>query len=99
MADITYVAQMVDAADGPDATYEFQADETMFERPRAELIACFMDYVDHVELPREDIGYEIYSAFKNRDLRVVTAMGTLRLRHGDIPFMVMISPKKTPLSS
>jgi hypothetical protein len=94
MATITYQAQMIDAADGPDATYEFEADEALFERPRGELIAAFMDHVDHVELPKEDIGYEIYSAFKNRDLKVVTATGALLLAHGEIPFMVMISPKK-----
>jgi len=93
MANITYVAQMMDAADGPDASYEFEADETMFDRPRMELIAKFMEHVDHVELPKEDVGYEIYSAFKNKDLMVVTAMGALRLAHGEIPFMVMISPK------
>jgi len=94
MANITYVAQMVDAAEGPDANYEFEADENMFDRPRGELIACFMEHVNHIELPKEDVGYEIYSAFKNRDLKVVTATGALRLSHGDIPFMVMISPKK-----
>jgi len=94
MANITYVAQMIDAADGPDATYEFEADETLFERPRAELIATFMEYVNHIQLPKEDVGYEIYSAFKNRDLKVVTAMGALRVPNGEIPFMVMISPKK-----
>lgn len=93
MANITYVAQMMDAADGPDASYEFEADENIFERPRMELIAKFMEHVDHVELPKEDVGYEIYSAFKNKELKVVTAMGALRLAHGDIPFMVMISPK------
>lgn len=94
MATITYVAQMIDAADGPDGTYEFQADESLFDRPREELIAAFMNHVDHVELPKEDVGYELYSAFKNRDLKVVTAMGALRLAHGEIPFMVMISPKQ-----
>jgi len=93
MATITYQAQMIDAADGPDATYEFEADESLFERPRSELIARFMEYVDHVELPKEDVAYEIYSAFKNRELKVVTAIGALLLAHGDIPFMVMISPK------
>lgn len=95
MATITYMAQMLDAAEGPDATYEFEADDSLFDRPRMELIARFMEHVDHVELPKEDIGYEIYSAFKNRDLKVVTAMGALRLHHGEIPFMVMISPKTT----
>ncbi|MBB4286550.1 hypothetical protein [Roseospira goensis] len=95
MANITYVAQMIDAAEGPDASYEFEADEGLFDRPRMELIAKFMDYVDHIELPKEDVGYEIFSAFKNRDHKVVTAMGALRVRGGEIPFMVMISPKKT----
>jgi len=95
MATITYLAQMIDAADGPDATYEFQADESLFDRPRMELIAKFMEHVDHVELPREDVGYEIFSAFKNRDLKVITATGALRLPHGEIPFMVMISPKSS----
>ncbi|WP_299437819.1 hypothetical protein [uncultured Rhodospira sp.] len=95
MANITFVAQMMDAADGPDASYEFEADENIFDRPRMELIAKFMEHVDHVELPKEDVGYEIYSAFKNKDLKVVTAMGALRLAHGEIPFMLMISPKTT----
>jgi len=95
MATITYLAQMIDAADGPDATYEFQAEESLFDRPRMELIAKFMEHVDHVELPREDVGYEIFSAFKNRDLKVITATGALRLSHGEIPFMVMISPKSS----
>ena len=52
-----------------------------------------MQHVDHVELPDEDVGYELYSALKNKEHNVVTGLGILCLNHGEIPFMVMISPK------
>jgi hypothetical protein len=58
---------------------------------RMRLIEAFMEYVDHVELPKEDVGYEIQTALKNHEMGVVTAVGVMRLAHGEIPFMVMIS--------
>lgn len=91
MAQCTYTAVMFDAQTGAQNTYTFSADANLMTQSRMKLIDAFMQYVDHVELPREDIGYEIQTALKNHDLGVVTAAGLLKLANGEIPFMVMIS--------
>lgn len=85
-------AVMFDAETGRQETYDFDAPDDIFHRPRMELIDMFFRYVDHVELPDDDVGYEIQSALKDHDKKVVTATGFLRLSNGQIPFMVMISP-------
>jgi hypothetical protein len=86
-----YKAVMFDAQTGAQNTYEFASEDHLMEQSRMRLIEAFMEYVDHVELPKEDIGYEIQTALKNHELGVVTAVGVLKLANGDIPFMVMIS--------
>lgn len=91
MATAKYKATIMDAETGAENTYEFEAEPDLFDKPRAKLIEAFMSYVDHVELPKEDIGYDIVSAFKDRERKVVTCIGTMRLHGGDIPFMAMIS--------
>ncbi|WP_413207205.1 hypothetical protein [Rhodospirillum sp. A1_3_36] len=86
-----YKAVMFDAETGAQNIYEFESENHLMEQSRMRLIEAFMEYVDHVELPKEDIRYEIQTALKNHELGVVTAVGVLKLAHGDIPFMVMIS--------
>lgn len=96
MAEIICRATMMDAAGDAEEVYEFTAEESLFDRSPIHIVKQFMEYVDHVELPGEHMGYELYSTLKNPDLKVVTAMGSLLLPHGAIPFMVMISPKDLP---
>ena len=98
MADtITVQATMMDSGSGEghgaDARYEFEASTDLFGHSPITVIKAFMEHVDHVELPAEHVGYELYSALKNDEREVVTGLGTLVLAHGRIPFMVMISPK------
>ncbi len=78
---------------GAEARYEFEAPADLFEHSPIKIIKAFMEHVDHVELPAEHVGYELYSSLKNEEKQVVTGLGTLLLAHGRIPFMVMISPK------
>ncbi|MGB0694461.1 MAG: hypothetical protein ACPGOY_02350 [Rhodospirillaceae bacterium] len=87
----SYKAVMFDSMTGAQNTYTFETDVDLIKDPRTKLIEAFMDYVDHVELPKEDVGYEIQTALKNREAGVVTAVGEMNLAHGSIPFMVMIS--------
>ena len=96
MAEIVCRATMMDAGGEAEAVYEFTAEESLFDRSPIYIVKHFMEYVDHVELPGEHLGYELYSTIKNKDLKVVTAMGSLLLPHGEIPFMVMIAPKDLP---
>ncbi|GEO81020.1 hypothetical protein [Pararhodospirillum oryzae] len=86
-----YKAVMFDAQTGAQNTYVFSSETDLMTASRMQLIDAFMHYVDHVELPRESVGYEIQTALKNRDMEVVTAVGLLKLQRGEIPFMVMIS--------
>ncbi len=94
MSEITCRATMMDAAGDAEAVYEFQADEDLFKRSPIHIVKQFMEHVDHVELPAEHVGYELYSTLKSKEHRVVTALGCLLLASGEIPFMVMIAPKK-----
>ncbi|WP_041793789.1 hypothetical protein [Pararhodospirillum photometricum] len=87
----TYTAVMFDAATGAQNTYTFSTETDLMEASRIRLVEAFMDYVDHVQLPKEGIRYDVQTALKNHALGVVTATGVLKVQRGDIPFMVMIS--------
>lgn len=90
-------ATMMDAGVGEghdtEGRYIFEGPDTLFDESPIAVIKAFMEHVDHIELPAEHVGYEIYSALKSHDRPVVTGAGVLKLAHGNIPFMVMISPK------
>lgn len=94
-----YEATMMDSGvgegHGQEARYVFDGPDDLFEHSPLTVIKAFMEYVDHVELPAEHVGYELYATLKNPGKTVVTGLGTLLLDHGQIPFMVMISPKGT----
>jgi hypothetical protein len=92
-----YEATMMDSGNGgghgEDARYEFDGPDDLMDHSPITVIKAFMEHVDHVELPAEHVGYELYASLKNADKQVVTGLGCLCLSHGEIPFMVMISPK------
>ena len=91
-------ATMMDAGvgegHGADERYEFEAPDDLFSHSPITVLKTFMEHVTHVELPGGHAGYEIYSALKNKERQVVTGVGLLKLPHGEIPFMVMVSPKQ-----
>ena len=89
----TYLATMFASDRDAHDTYEFDAKDGLFDESRMKLIHAFMEYVDHVEITEEDIGYEIQAASKDRERRVITAHGYIRLAHGEIPFVLMIKEK------
>ena len=92
-----YEATMMDAGvgegHGTDERYVFEGPDDLFTKSPIKVIKAFMEHVDHVELPEEHVGYELYSSLKNDQQMVVTGLGNLLLDRGQIPFMVMISPK------
>lgn len=91
-------ATMMDAGvgegHGADERYVFEAPDDLFSHSPITVLKTFMEHVTHVELPGGHAGYEIYSALKNKERQVVTGVGLLKLSHGEIPFMVMVSPKQ-----
>jgi len=77
---------------GGEQRYEFEAPADLFDKSPIKVIKAFMEHVDHIELPAEHLGYELYSALKHPSNKVVTGLGCLLLRGNEYPFMVMISP-------
>ena len=92
------IATMMDAGVGEgrqgEGRYEFDAPDDLFDRSPVKVIRAFMEHVDKVEMPNEDVDYELYSCLKNKHLKVVTGLGSLLINGAELPFMVMIAPKR-----
>lgn len=89
-----YQADMMDARSGQGGRYTFDGEDGLLKKSPVKVVRAFMEYVDTQELRKEHVDYELYSALKNKDLGVVTAMGNLILDSGEIPFLLMIAEKK-----
>ena len=89
-----YQVEMLDAGTGMEGDYEFEAEDDLFTKSPMAIVRRFMEYVDEKQLPKEHVDYETYSVLKNKEHQVVTAMGNLILDRGELPFMLMISPKR-----
>lgn len=99
MADtITLTATIMNARREGQGDYDFQAPTDVFEtRTPVQIVKIFAEYVDKRIFPHDVVDFEINSAFKNLEHRVVTATGQMIVHHGKhegaIPFMIMISDK------
>ncbi|MGX1307619.1 hypothetical protein AB7M35_002339 [Amorphus suaedae] len=90
----TFIANMIDAETGSDNRYDFEGPDDLLDRTPVRVVRHFMEIVDRDLLPKEHIDYELNAAIKNRQLGVVTAMGSMMLeRGGEIPFLLMISKR------
>lgn len=90
----TFIANMIDAETGSDNRYDFEGPDDLLDRTPVRVVRHFMEIVDRELLPKEHIDYELNAAIKNRQLGVVTAMGSMMLeRGGEIPFLLMISKR------
>jgi hypothetical protein len=76
---------------GSDSKYDFEVDDGFFNKPADEIVEAFMSHIHREGVIKNEIGYELNSAFKNKEKRVVTAIGSLHLNGDDLPFTVMIS--------
>lgn len=76
---------------GSDGHYEFEADDELFKKPADEIVEAFMQHIHRVGVIKHAFHYELNSAFKNKEKRVVTAIGHLQLDSDELPFTVMIS--------
>ena len=89
----TYHAAMMDAATGGSQNYDFEADADLFLKPADDIVHTFIcaleGYGENVAPP---LSYELNSALKKLDKQVVMATGSIHSGHGDIPFLLMISP-------
>lgn len=94
MSEINCRAVIMDAHSGAENTYRFTAPADILSHPADEIVERFMDHMNEIHYTHNPIRWELNSAMKNRDAKVVTALGHLLFEHGDIPFMAMIAIDK-----
>ena len=90
----TYVAAMMDAETGGSQQYEFEAAADLFGKPADDIVGAFVASMSGEDGRPTPLHYELNSAIKKRQKQVVMATGSLIFEHGDIPFLLMISPAK-----
>jgi hypothetical protein len=96
MATARYRAAMLDAETGANESYRFEAESGLFQLPVDEIIQVFIEYLNTHEYVARPVGYELNSAMKKNQKRVVMATGSLLVDKGEIPFLLMISPDPRP---
>lgn len=92
----TFTARLVDAKTGNEGSYDFDGPDDLMDRTPVGVVRHFMEFVDQTVLPSQHVDYELNAAMKNRERRIVTAMGDLHFEHGEdpAPFMLMIAAKR-----
>ena len=94
--DSPFRAAFMSADTGASATYEFQAEPDLFRKTADAIVRRFMEHMNgHVDW-EHPLNYELHSAVKKTDKRVVLATGSLLLQKGELPFLLMISPERRP---
>jgi hypothetical protein len=89
-----YQARMMDAATGGEGSYSFHYSGDLMRETADEVIHQFFQHVDKTVFAHH-VDYEINAAFRNKDRRVVTAIGSLIIelsgKREEMPFLLMIS--------
>ena len=88
----TYLAAMMDAETGGSQEFRFESDADLFRKPAHDIVNAFIDSLSGEGGRPAPLHYELNSAIKKRQKQVVMATGSLIFGHGEIPFLVMISP-------
>jgi hypothetical protein len=96
MPTANYRAALLDAESGANESYKFEAECSLFTLPADEIIHVFINYLNANEYSKRPVGYELNSALKKTDKRIVMATGALLIDKGEIPFLLMISPDPRP---
>ena len=89
MAKVKCRAVIMDYAGQGENTYEFEAEDNLFQQPADEIVETFMQHM--ASLRPEPLRYELNAATRHDDKQVVLAMGALLLKDTKLPFIAMIS--------
>ena len=90
-----YRARLVDAETPAEMAYEFEAQDDLMNQTPVRVVRTFFEHVDRSMFPTKHVDYEINAAFKNRERRIVTCMGSPHFE-GDVPpapFLLMVAQK------
>jgi hypothetical protein len=85
-------AAMMAADTGGCQFYSFEADAGLFTESATDIVDRFMDHLN-AQPGLGPLSYELNSAVKKDEKRIVLATGSLLLEKGDLPFLLMISPE------
>jgi len=85
-------ARMMDASTGGEGAYEFEGPENLFSKTADEIVSTFFEHIER-DVLKNHADWEINGVLKNKERRVVTAIGSLIPSADDapMPFLVMIS--------
>lgn len=91
----TYFAKMLDAETGGEGSYSFEGPDDLMQRTADEIVTAFFAAVEPQVL-KYNVDWEINGIMKNRERRVVTAIGSLipERDEPDMPFLLMISDRR-----
>lgn len=92
MAGVIAKAVVMGPESGTDSTYKFAAPDNLMDLPSDEVVEMFIHHLHDSGMLPDRNAYELNSAFKNREKRVVTGLGSLHFSNEDMPFVVMIFP-------
>ena len=93
MASVTYCAALLDAETGGNETYEFEAKADLFQMPACDIVDTFIKHLNNGGSYPSPMSYELNSAVKKENRKIVMATGSLLVAKGEIPFLLMISPQ------
>ena len=88
----TYLAALMDASTGGNRSYAFEAPADLFRQSAGDIVDKFICSLAGYGDRLAPLFYELDSAVLKQDRQVVMATGSLDVRGGAIPFLVMISP-------
>lgn len=90
-----HYARMLSADGGGEEKYEFEGAPNLMDLTADEIVSVFFSHVEH-KILQHHIDWEVNGILKNKDRRVVTAIGSLIPQRSDapLPFLLMISDRK-----
>src|SRR3974390_1582060 len=81
MAKVKCRAVIMDYAGQGESTYEFDAEDNLFQQPADEIVEVFMNQAANIR-GVGPVRYELNAASRYDDKKVVLAMGALFVREG-----------------
>lgn len=88
----TYYARMLDGETSGEGQYVFDGPADLMSRTADEIVGVFFEHVE-TQVLRGHVDWEVNGVLKNRERRIVTAMGSLIPQRDDapMPFLLLIS--------
>ncbi len=92
----TYYARMLDAATNGEGAYTFDGPDDLMRKTADEIVSVFFNHVER-EVLKTHADWEVNGVMKNKERKIVTAIGSLIPEKDDqpLPFLLLISDRNT----